>query len=73
MSLVHALDKGTIIYCSMCTSPIRDVYFTHLCEYRAQRVSEGVSTKRYCFDCLQERPPCKICKASYLAKASISI
>ncbi len=73
MSLVHALEKGAIIYCSPCKSPIRDVYFTHLCEYNVNRVVQGIPFQVYCFDCLQEHPPCKQCKASYLAKATISI
>lgn len=72
-SLIHNLQKGTIIKCSVCTSPIKNAYFTHVCEYRPTRVKNNIPIKIYCFICLTEKGQCKYCKLPYLSKSSISL
>lgn len=72
-SLINHLFKGVVIRCTMCTAPIKEVYFTHLCEYAPIRVTNGIPPKVYCFSCLNEQGTCKKCKTSYLAKYRLSL
>lgn len=72
-SLINNLAKGIIIKCSMCTGPIKYVYFTHLCEFNPSRVSNGILPNTYCFECLKEKETCKQCGFSYLAKHAMSL
>jgi hypothetical protein len=69
-SLIHKLDKGVVIYCHNCKSPMKDFYFTHLCDYRKFM---GSVIKQYCISCLQEKGTCKICKQKYIMKTSYSL
>lgn len=72
-SLINNLASGVILRCSVCTGPIKDVYFTHLCEFSPSRVMNGIPPKVYCFVCLNEKDSCNKCKMSYLAKFSLSL
>lgn len=72
-SLINHLKPGTIINCDVCTGPIKDIYFTHLCEFNPRRVQNGIPVKVYCFGCLNEKDRCKKCQMSYLAKFSMSL
>ena len=66
-TLIHKLDKGVVISCGSCSAPIKDMYFTHLCETRK------LQTLKYCFECLSEKGICKYCKRDYLMKTGYSI
>ena len=73
MSYVNGLDDGIVVWCDCCTSPIKNVYFTHSCEYRTTRINNGINPKKYCYDCLINKKDCKYCKQSYMIKSSVSI
>lgn len=72
-SLIHHLSEGIILKCSVCTSPIRRSYVTHMCEYNNRRILNGIPVKIYCFDCVTHCGDCKYCKLSYLAKFNFSL
>ena len=72
-SLVNHLKSGVILRCTICTGYIKEVYFTHLCEFNPSRVLNGISPKVYCFQCLTEKEKCKMCNSSYLAKSASSL
>lgn len=71
-SLIHNLQPGIIIKCSICKAPIKKLYFTHMCEYKPTRVLNGISPKVYCIICLSKQGRCKHCKLSYIMKHSTS-
>ena len=73
MSLVNQFEKGFILKCDICTSPMKEIYFSHLCEMSVSRTRNGIPAKMYCFQCLNEKGPCKHCGLSYLSKWSVSL